>query len=580
MIGQPIAAIYARVSTTEQDEKVSSVTQIEAAVAYARDLGFAVDPALIFNDARTGTSLDRPQLDALREAVRTGKVRVVVVYSLDRISRDQIDYGILRREFHQNGVDLYFAKDHSKAGKTSQDQTLETFLARQAQFELEQMTDRSRRGLRGKIASGQVLGNGHPPYGYDFVGNRADVQLVIVPEEAKIVRLVFEWFLHGDSNRIPLSTREIAYRLMDMGIDNPHMSYYKRTGRRKGTAPKYGNGIWSANAIYAMLDNPIYCGTWYYNRRAQHDNVYRLNNESEWRGVEVPAILEPSYHEAVLERRQTMRQSRQRSPDDNAGHFLMSRRLHCECGCMLAYEYHTHRRPNNRQYIYLYYSCGSRSRRFMGDLSPKGVCRFQSRINATILDDVVWGWIVETLPDPTLVEKRMRAPSVGYADKLRRHDEEARLYEGMLQEIKRKLEKLALLFVNDELPIEILRNQADELKEQQVSIEGKLTELVQRRMVVYTEEQVASTKDLVENVRAHLGEATIEDRRWLAEVLDVRGRLVRRGNDMHLHVTSVLDHVGLEGWVLRFPQTHLPRGAWILVPIEEQSGQAKGRGEQ
>ena len=150
----------------------------------------------------------------------------------------------------------------------------------------------------------------------------------------------------------------------------------------------------------------------------------------------------------------------------------------------------------------------------------------------------------------------------------------------MLQEIERKLEKLAQLFVNDELPIEILRNQADELKEQQVSIEGKLTELVQRRLVVYTEEQVASTKDLVESVRAHLGEATIEERRWIAEVLGVRGRLVRRGNDMHLRVTSLLDNVGLEGWVLRFSQTHLPRGAWILVPLEEQNGPTKGTGEQ
>lgn len=83
-----IAAIYARVSTTDQADKGYSLpTQIEACQAMARQEGYTVPDTHVFTDDYTGTSLNRPQFTRLRELVRQQLVHAVIAYDLDRLSR-------------------------------------------------------------------------------------------------------------------------------------------------------------------------------------------------------------------------------------------------------------------------------------------------------------------------------------------------------------------------------------------------------------------------------------------------------------------------------------------------------------
>ena len=83
-----LAAIYARVSTTDQADKGYSLpTQIEACQRLAQQEGYTVPESHIFVDDYTGTSLNRPQFTKLRDLVHHRLVQAVIVYDLDRLSR-------------------------------------------------------------------------------------------------------------------------------------------------------------------------------------------------------------------------------------------------------------------------------------------------------------------------------------------------------------------------------------------------------------------------------------------------------------------------------------------------------------
>jgi len=102
-----LAAIYARVSTTDQADKGYSLpTQLEACQAMARQEGYAVPESHIFVDDYTGTSLNRPQLTPLRDLVRQRLVQAVFVYDLDRLSRKLAHQLLLSEEFEPAGVAL------------------------------------------------------------------------------------------------------------------------------------------------------------------------------------------------------------------------------------------------------------------------------------------------------------------------------------------------------------------------------------------------------------------------------------------------------------------------------------------
>lgn len=82
-------AIYCRVSTEGQEQEGTSLqTQLEACLKYCEVKGYKVNYK--FSEAWSGLSLERPKLAELREVVRSEQIDVIVVYSLDRFSRDPV----------------------------------------------------------------------------------------------------------------------------------------------------------------------------------------------------------------------------------------------------------------------------------------------------------------------------------------------------------------------------------------------------------------------------------------------------------------------------------------------------------
>src|SRR5438105_10858686 len=105
-----IAAVYARVSTTEQADKGYSLpTQIASCQALARREGYAIPGDHVFVDDYTGTALRRPALTALRELIRRRQIQALLIYDIDRLSRRLAHQLLLNEELERHGVTLLVA---------------------------------------------------------------------------------------------------------------------------------------------------------------------------------------------------------------------------------------------------------------------------------------------------------------------------------------------------------------------------------------------------------------------------------------------------------------------------------------
>ena len=106
---KPIAALYARVSTQRQEEEATIASQIASIEAYAASQGYILPKELYFLDeAVSGTRLDRPALDRLRDEAAEGVYQTVVCLSPDRLSRQYAHQINLLEEFRQLGIQVMF----------------------------------------------------------------------------------------------------------------------------------------------------------------------------------------------------------------------------------------------------------------------------------------------------------------------------------------------------------------------------------------------------------------------------------------------------------------------------------------
>lgn len=96
------AVIYARVSTDEQTKGYSLQTQVESCKQYAAERGYIL--LHIFSEDFSGASLDRPELNNVRDFLANEDVDVVIVYDVDRLARKSIYQALIEEEFMRNGA--------------------------------------------------------------------------------------------------------------------------------------------------------------------------------------------------------------------------------------------------------------------------------------------------------------------------------------------------------------------------------------------------------------------------------------------------------------------------------------------
>ena len=187
-------AIYTRKSTEHNlDLAFNSLdAQREACEAYIKSQaheGWRLVPEHYDDGGLSGASLERPALQSLLDAVRSGGIDIIVVYKVDRLTRSLADFAKLVELFDQHGVSFVSVTQSFNTTSSMGRLTLNVLLSF-AQFEREVIGER----VRDKIAASKRRGiwvGGPVPLGYCSEAK----QLVVVEQEAALVRRIFQLYL-------------------------------------------------------------------------------------------------------------------------------------------------------------------------------------------------------------------------------------------------------------------------------------------------------------------------------------------------------------------------------------------------
>ncbi len=238
-------AIYTRKSHEKGLEQEFNTldAQREACIAYItsqKSEGWTPIKQLYDDGGYSGGSMERPALQQLMEDIQAGKINIVVVYKIDRLTRSLADFAKLVEVFDRHNVS-FVSVTQSFNTTTSMGRLTLNVLLSFAQFEREVIGER----IRDKIAASKKKGmwmGGCPPLGYDI----KERQLIINKKEAETVQYIFDCYLE-------LKTIIKLKEHLDMkGVKSK--SWVSVNGREhKGQS--HGRG-----ALHHLLSNPVYAG--------------------------------------------------------------------------------------------------------------------------------------------------------------------------------------------------------------------------------------------------------------------------------------------------------------------------------
>ena len=238
-------AIYTRKSTDHglEIEFNSLDAQREACEAYIKSQaheGWRLVSDHYDDPAYSGGSLDRPALQQLLHDVDGGKVNVIVVYKIDRLTRSLADFAKLVEIFDAKSVSFVAITQQFNTTTSMGRLTLNVLLSF-AQFERELASERVRDKVAASRRRGKWTGGGVP------LGYRSENKKLVVDQAAaETVRYIFRRYL--DLGRIQL----LADDLRDRGIRT------KRPIGTKGTAD--GSLQFTYGPLAHLLNNRIYLG--------------------------------------------------------------------------------------------------------------------------------------------------------------------------------------------------------------------------------------------------------------------------------------------------------------------------------
>lgn len=238
-------AIYTRKSTEEGlDQGFNSLdAQRAACEAYIKSQtgeGWRVSKTRYDDGGFSGSTLERPGLTVLLDDIEAGRVNVIVVYKVDRLTRSLTDFAKLVERFEAEGVSFVSVTQQFNTTSSMGRLTLNVLLSF-AQFEREVTAER----IRDKIAQSKRRGlwmGGVVPLGYDV----RDRRLIINQAEAKTVRSLFRLYcklgtvnlLKKEADRLRLRTKV----------------------RKPNNGERSGGEAFTRGHLYKLLQNPIYVG--------------------------------------------------------------------------------------------------------------------------------------------------------------------------------------------------------------------------------------------------------------------------------------------------------------------------------
>jgi DNA invertase Pin-like site-specific DNA recombinase len=277
-------ALYARVSTESQQARGTIGSQLAVLRERVGAEGEEV-VAEFCDDGHSGARLDRPGLDALRDAAEAGLIERVWCLSPDRLARVYAYQVIVLDELARHGVTVRFT-DAPPIDDDPQAKLLTQVQGVIAEYERAKIAERYRRGKLFRSRAGEVLA-WRTPYGYRRQPRDAHgpARLVVFEPEAAVVRRIFRDAALGGH-----SLREIIRRLAADAVPPP-------------TSP---GRLWSTSTLSKLLRNEAYIGRVYFNRteavpdpRPGRRSKQIPRPREDWIAITVPAIIDEPTFEAA-----------------------------------------------------------------------------------------------------------------------------------------------------------------------------------------------------------------------------------------------------------------------------------------
>jgi DNA invertase Pin-like site-specific DNA recombinase len=285
------AAIYARFSTDRQDA-TSIADQIRVCRARAKAIG--LDILGEYSDAAVSGAiavLDRPGAGAMHAAALAGKFDVLLVESLDRLSRDSVDSEAVLRRLEHRGLRIIGVADSYDTASGESRRIVRGVRGLINEFYRSDLPHKIRCGLEGQVergfhAGGMSYGYRSVPVGMNARGEAEGFRLEIEPQHAEVVRWIYARYAEG------WSCQRIAADLNRRSVRGP--------GRRRLDRPS----TWSVAALYGtptagsgILNNELYVGRYIWNRREwvrdpdkPKKRVPRIRPQEQWRVKERPEL--------------------------------------------------------------------------------------------------------------------------------------------------------------------------------------------------------------------------------------------------------------------------------------------------
>jgi DNA invertase Pin-like site-specific DNA recombinase len=267
------AAAYCRVSTDQEEQ----LTSYEAQVAYYTDKIMSNPEwtlAGIFADEGiTGTSVKkRTNFLRMIRLCRKGKIDIILTKSISRFARNTVDCLNYIRELKELGIAVIFENENINTMKADTEIII-TMLAGFAQAQSESISQNVRWGKRQAFKSGKVSFQYSRIYGYERGENDKPR---VVPEQAAVVRRIFQSYLAGSS-----------------------VPDIKRMLEAEGIAAAGGKPQWSVGALQYMLRNEKYCGDALLQKTFVENCISKKTRKN---NGELPKYLVQNHHEAIIDR--------------------------------------------------------------------------------------------------------------------------------------------------------------------------------------------------------------------------------------------------------------------------------------
>ena len=444
-------AIYTRKSN--DDNLATNVTSLDAQKSCCRSYisiqkanQWEESPEVFDDPAESGRSLKRPAMQRLLKRVEEGQLDGVIVYKLDRLTRNSRDFHYLLELFEKHNV-AFVSATESIDTKSPQGRLMTAIMVQFAQYDREMDQERSKDFHLARAKKGLWCG-GVSPLGYDS----KEKLLVVNEKEADLVRRIFDQYIKYQSGiRVAEELNRLGYR---------RKTWQNKAGKICGGKP------FDLDSVVRILQRKAYIGIIKNGRTGQ-----------EFPGLQ-KSILAPQLFEQVqkLLASHNHRVGEIRYAANKYG-FLLKGLVRCgECGGAVS----PYIRPKKGK-VYLYYKCLAQA----NGLPVK--CSFKS-IGARKLEE----FIIEKLAvigwDRPFLEKVLRSAEKKAKDSLKPLENEKRQTEEHIQDLQKEIRQLLNMVKAGGDSLEVaeelkrLENAKKELDARTAAIEAQISH---RRQVVY-----------------------------------------------------------------------------------------------